>query len=97
QVTVNENCDTITYKQEGFSVTGYVVNRAPQSGEQVMLLAKYNGKYYIINSNGSLTEVPYDAQTGNISGEAFAGKVTVDNPLLWTYHYEYGGHFRIAS
>ena len=46
-----------------------------QDNGQYMALVKHNGKYYIVNNDGSLTEVEYDEATK---------KVKVDDPMLWT-------------
>lgn len=45
-------------------------------------LVKYNGKYYIVNNTGSLTEVSYDPVTKMVSTE---------DPLLWQYQSDWQG------
>ncbi len=49
---------------------------AVENGKSYITLVKYNGKYYIVNNDGSLTEVVYNESTK---------KVKVENPLLWKY------------
>lgn len=46
-----------------------------QNGRSYMTLVKYDGKYYIVNNDASLTEVEYDP---------VQKIVKVDNPMLWT-------------
>ena len=45
-----------------------------QDNGQYMTLVKYNDKYYIVNNDGSLTEVQYDDATKTVE---------VDDPMLW--------------
>ena len=49
---------------------------ALENSKSYMTLVKYDGKYYIVNNDGSLTEVMYNAATQ---------KVAAENPLLWKY------------
>ena len=86
-VDVNENADTITYAQESFSVTGTVVNGGPRNGQMYMLVVEYEGQKYLINNDGTLVPAA-DVETG---------KISVEYPMLWTYYYQYGAHFRFAS
>ena len=46
-----------------------------QDNGQYMTLVKYNDKYYIVNNDGSLTEVQYDDATKTVE---------VDDPMLGT-------------
>lgn len=46
-----------------------------ETGKQYMVLVKYNGKYYIVNNDATLTEVGFDP---------VKNRVIVDNPMLWT-------------
>jgi len=81
-VSVNEGTDSLAWKQDGFSVTGTILTGAPSNGSSYMALVEYvnpdtgETEYYIVNNDGSLTKVDYDASTG---------KVNVDDPMLWTY------------
>lgn len=86
-VDVNENADTITYAQESFSVTGTIVNGGPRNGQMYILVVEYEGQKYLINNDGTL--VP--------AADVESGKISVEYPMLWTYYYQYGGHFRFAS
>ncbi len=86
-INLNEACTTVTYTQDSFSVTGTVVNSAPRNGQSYMLIVDYEGEKYIINNDGTLVPV----STINNS------EIETDYPMLWTYNYQYGGNFRIAS
>ena len=46
-----------------------------ENGKEYMVLAKYDGNYYIVNNDATLTPVDYDP---------VANRVAVDNPMLWT-------------
>ena len=46
-----------------------------ENGKEYMVLVKYDGNYYIVNNDASLTRVDYDAVNN---------KVAVENPMLWT-------------
>ncbi|MBP5726998.1 MAG: hypothetical protein J6Y48_07970, partial [Clostridia bacterium] len=46
-----------------------------ENGKEYMVLVKYDGNYYIVNNDASLTRVDYDPVNN---------KVAVDNPMLWT-------------
>ncbi len=46
-----------------------------ENGKEYMVLVKYDGNYYIVNNDATLTRVDYDAVNN---------KVAVDNPMLWT-------------
>lgn len=84
---LNEEGTTITYSQNGFSVTGTVVNGGPTNGQLYMLGVEYNNQKYIIQNDGTLINAD-DVENGRIS---------VEYPMLWTYYYQYGAHFRFAS
>ena len=86
-IGLNEACTAVTYTQNSFSVTGTVVNSAPRNGQSYMLIVDYEGKKYIINNDGTLIPVSSVNST----------QITTDYPMLWTYNYQYGGNFRIAS
>jgi len=53
----------------------FPVQPVMQNEGQYMTLVKYDGKYYIVNNDCSLTEVNYDDATK---------AVEVDDPMLWT-------------
>lgn len=76
RVSVKESLDSIAWKQDGFSVTGTILTGAPSNGSNYMVLVEYEGKYYIVNNDGSLTEVDYNTADGTVD---------VDDPMLWTY------------
>ena len=46
-----------------------------ENGKEYMVLVKYDGNYYIVNNDASLTRVDYDPVNN---------RVAVDNPMLWT-------------
>ena len=50
-------------------------NPVVQNDKQYMMLVKYNGQYYIVNNDGSLSKVEYNAEKKS---------VIVDNPMMWT-------------
>ena len=76
RVSVKDSLDSIAWKQDGFSVTGTILTGAPSNGSNYMVLVEYEGKYYIVNNDGSLTEVDYNTADGTVD---------VDDPMLWTY------------
>ena len=86
-VGLNADGTTITYLQDSFSVTGTVVSGGPRNGQQYMMVVEYEGTNYIINNDGTLTPV----------NDVDASHITTDSPMLWTYYYQYGAHFRFAS
>ncbi|MBQ9046721.1 MAG: LPXTG cell wall anchor domain-containing protein, partial [Solobacterium sp.] len=69
----------VIYKQDAFSVTGTIVGEPPQGQKnKYMLLVKYpanSDDYYIINNDGSLTKVNYNASNGTVD---------IENPMMWT-------------
>lgn len=73
-IGVNQEGTVMTYLQDGFSVTGTVVTN-PAANDQYMVLIEYEGDYYIVNNDGSLTNV----------GSSATGSVEVDEPMMWTY------------
>ena len=94
EVSLSEDGSEITYEQSSFSVTGTIQTGAPTNGGYYMLLVDYNGKTYMVNNDGTLTEVT----TGqDANGNPDPNKIAVEYPMLWTYYYQYGGHFRFAS
>lgn len=94
EVGVSEDGKKIVYEQDSFSVTGTIQTGNPTNGGLYMLLVKSGNDYYMINNDGSLTQVPY-GQDAN--GNSRPNVVAVETPMLWTYYNEYGGHFRYAS
>ena len=94
EVSLSEDGSEITYEQSSFSVTGTIQTGAPTNGGYYMLLVDYNGKTYMVNNDGTLTVVT----TGqDANGNPDPNKIAVEYPMLWTYYYQYGGHFRFAS
>ena len=75
-VTVSDDSQEISYMQDSFSVTGTIVSGQPGNGEQRMVLVKDGTRYYIVNNDATLTEVGYDANSGEVS---------VTDPMLWTF------------
>ena len=53
-----------------------------ENGTEYMTLVKYNGKYYIVNNDGTLTEIEYNPVTKMVS---------TDDPLLWKYERRNNG------
>ena len=53
------------------------------SGTKYMTLVKYDGKYYIVNNSGTLTEVQYNPVTKMVATE---------DPLLWEYQEHPNGN-----
>ena len=86
-VVLDMNGTSIKYAQDSFSVTGTVVSGGPRNGQQYMLIAEYEGANYLINNDGTLIPVT-DVDPTHIK---------TDNPMLWTYYYNYGANFRFAS
>ena len=86
-IDLNEENTTVTYTQNSFSVTGTIVNSAPRNGQSYMLIVDYEGEKYIINNDSTLIPV------STVSNS----QISTDYPMLWTYNYQYGGNFRIAS
>ena len=79
--SVSENGKEITYEQSSFSVTGTIINNNNVGGKEAMILIKDGTRYYIVNNNGSLTEVGYDESTNEVS---------VTDPMLWTIDNDKG-------
>ena len=73
-IGVSQDGTVMTYLQDGFSVTGTVVSN-PAANDQYMVLIDYNGSYYIVNNDGTLTNV----------GSSASNTVNVDEPMMWTY------------
>ena len=73
-IGVNQDGTVMTYLQDGFSVTGTVVNN-PSPNDQYMVLIEYEGNYYIVNNDGSLANV----------GPSSSNTIEVDEPMMWTY------------
>lgn len=46
-----------------------------ENGKEYLVLVKYDGEYYIVNNDATLTRVEYDPVNN---------RVAVDNPMLWT-------------
>lgn len=86
-IDINKKKKELTYKQDSFSVTGTVVTGGPRNGQQYMMIVEYDGKNYLINNDGSLVPVE----------DVNANQISTDSPMLWTYYYQYGAHFRFAS
>jgi len=93
-VMLNDDGAEIVYEQGSFSVTGTIQTGNPTNGGIYMVLVEYNGKHYMVNNDGTLTEALYGQDA---AGHNDPTKVTVEFPMLWTYYYEYGGHLRYAS
>ncbi len=73
-VLLSDDQKEISYTQDSFSVTGTVIGSTPANGEnQYMILVKDGSRYFIVNNDGTLTEVGYEN-----------GTVSVADPMLWT-------------
>ena len=102
-VSLSEDGTTTVHEQSSFSVTGEIVgsfsgNNWPSvdAGNYVLIVnSGTGGPYYAVNSDGSLTEVEYDTETGNVT---FLDAASTDdlNSYLWTY-YVNGGNHRLTS
>ena len=93
-VDVSKSGKTILYEQDSFSVTGTIQTSQPTNGGHYMLIVEYQGKHYMVNNDGTLSEITYGKDAAGIDDNT---KVAVEYPMLWTYYYEYGGHLRFAS
>lgn len=86
-LTLSDGDTCITYAQDSFSVTGTIISGTPENGEkQYMVITKIDNRYYIVNNNGTLTEVGYDESSGT---------VVVTNPMLWTFDNSNNGNRHI--
>lgn len=79
-VSISDNHQMIEYKQDSFSITGTIVSPEPQSGSadnprRYMILVQYEGKYYIVNNDASLTEVSLNNDW----------TVNITDPMMWSY------------
>ena len=87
EVSLSADNKEVVYEQASFSVTGTIISEPPQGREnKYMVLVNYpNGSdnYYMVNNDGSLTKVNYNAD----------GTVDVEYPMLWTVD---GREIRIA-
>ena len=93
-VSISEDGKEISYEQSSFSVTGTIQTGNPTNGGIYMVLVEYNGKHYMVNNDGTLSEIAYGEDA---AGNHDDSKVAVEYPMFWTYYYQYGGHLRFAS
>ena len=93
-VAVSDDGKEIVYVQNSFSVTGTIQTGNPTNGGIYMVIVEYNGKHYMVNNDGTLSEITYGQDA---SGHPDNTKVSVEYPMFWTYYYQYGGHLRFAS
>ena len=81
-VTVSEDQKEISYEQASFSVVGEVKTNPTQGTEnnprQYALVVKYDGTYYSIDSDGTLTPV-------DVNDSENPTTVTLGSPMLWSY------------
>ena len=84
-VRANDDVTEIVYEQSSFSVTGTIVTNpaASDQGEPYLLVAKYNGQYFNVLSDGSLQPA---TDAGN-------NKVKTDQPMVWLLHSEGGKQY----
>lgn len=102
-VSLSKDGTTTVHEQSSFSVTGEIVgsfsgNNWPSvdAGNYVLVVnTGTGGPYYAVNSDGSLTEVEYDTETGNVT---FLDAASTDdlNSYLWT-HFVSGTNHRLTS
>ncbi len=102
-VTLSEDGTTTIHEQSSFSVTGEIVGSfsgnywpSVDAGNYVLIVNSGNGApYYAVNSDGGLTQVEYDTETGKVT---FPDAASTDdlNSYLWTY-YVSGGNHRLTS
>lgn len=84
-VELNEDATEIVYEQGSFSVTATVVTTttvpsATATGKAYALVAECDGKVYVVQGDGTLTEVESFEKTGDI-----ITSVKTNNPMFWTY------------
>ena len=89
-VDVNEDITEIVYEQESFSVTATVISvpdvPAPTSeGKRFALVAYRDGKAYVVQGDGTLSEVESFEKSGTD-----IIKVKTNTPMLWMYILEDG-------
>lgn len=92
-IELNEDATEIVYEQGSFSVTATVVSvpdvPLPQEvGKKYALVAECNGKVYIVQGDGTLTEVESFVKNGED-----ITTVSTNNPMLWTYILEDGNTY----
>ncbi len=75
-IDVSGDGKTVSYTQDGFSVTGTVVTGYPNNGEALAVGVEQDGHYYVVLSDGTLDEI-----FPNAGGQSFE----MNFPMLWTY------------
>ena len=84
-IELNKDATEIVYEQGSFSVTATIITAtsvpvATAAGKSYALVAECEGKVYIVQGDGTLTEVESFEKTGNV-----ITSVKTNNPMLWNY------------
>ena len=84
-VELSDDRTEVSYEQGSFSVTGEIVSN-PTAGSvenpnEYALVVKYDGKFYSVDSDGTLTPVTVDDPDNPTT-------VTIGAPMLWAYDSE---------
>ena len=92
-VDLNEDGTKIVYEQGSFSVTATVVTAttvpaATTTEKAYALVAECEGIVYIVQGDGTLTEVESFEKTGDV-----ITSVKTNNPMMWTYVSEGGNTY----
>ncbi len=89
-VDVSDDATEIVYEQGSFSVVATIVTEPAPSAEGTLyaVVAKHDGKVFIVQGDGTLTEVVnYDEEGDKIT------KVYTNNPMLWSYFIDAEGSY----
>ena len=85
-ISANDALTEIVYEQGSFSVTGTIISNpsGTEAGTAYILVAKHDGKYYNVLSDGTLAECTYDEATN---------KVNTADPMVWLYQSSWGKNY----
>ena len=82
-VKLGEDMKEIDYEQESFSVTGEIISNPSKGSDsdpkQYVLIVKYEGVYYSVDSDGTLTPV------NSVDDPENPTTVTVGSAMVWSY------------
>ena len=92
-IELNKDATEIVYEQGSFSVTATIITAtsvpvATAAGKSYALVAECEGKVYIVQGDGTLTEVESFEKTGDV-----ITSVKTNNPMLWNYIEEGGNTY----
>ena len=79
---LDEENNTITYRQDGFSVTGTVVQNL-QADRKYVMIVEHESRYYVIENDGTLRRISNSDIEFNQDGSVKT--VSLVNPIFWTY------------